>query len=556
LLIVSCVSTVAAQNQSPGTGSISGRVTIEGRPAAGIAVVATFSNPDPERRASLFFAGLQLTKAVTDQDGRYRLAGLGEGRYGVAPFAPDTIISGDASESDDDLGINLRDGEQIEGVDFNLARGGVITGRVSYPDGRPMIGASMTLLAAGEQAQGQGQRAFGGIEFSTDDRGVYRIYGIPAGKYKVGVGPEATSFNNVFRQTARKVTYYPGTTEDSKAGLIEVTAGAEKANIDFKVGQPVEFFSVSGRVLDAESGQPMPGVIVSCGKVFGETPSAIASSIGQPSGPQGEFRIDGLEPGRYVAYAISGLTGDSDVYSDKVQFEVNNTDVNNLRIPLRRGGTVSGQVIVDGAADSGVLSMVSQLEMFGVVDSDGTAPTFSRSRIGADGAFLLKGLSPGGVRILLNDFQGQSSFSIARIERDGVRVPNRIAVAAGEQIGGVTVVLQYANGTIRGEVAVEANALPRDARLIVSAKKTESQDTDDDAFFDDSAISRSVDVDPGGKFVIKGLLPGEYVVTLQPIFGAGRNPKSRELTQTVIVSNEVEANVSFTVTLKTGDQDR
>ena len=71
-------------------------------------------------------------------------------------------------------------------------------------------------------------------------------------------------------------------TDESKAKLVEVAQAAEASNIDIAVGRTIDGFTVSGRMVDAETGQPLSGArfgvaIMSDGRGRGFTDVAGAS---------------------------------------------------------------------------------------------------------------------------------------------------------------------------------------------------------------------------------------------------------------------------------------
>src|SRR6185295_17825805 len=98
--------------------------------------------------------------------------------------------------------------------------------------------------------------------FSTDDRGVYRLFGVPPGKYIVGVGVD-TNHNARMNAgtTYYQLTYHPDATEEAKATVIEVSAGSEASGVDIVLGRAAKGFSVSGRIIDAASGKPVSGMM-------------------------------------------------------------------------------------------------------------------------------------------------------------------------------------------------------------------------------------------------------------------------------------------------------
>src|SRR5215212_6164413 len=201
-----------AKETTASIASISGQVTIGGTPAAGVIVTLNESNPDSPNGSANRSSRESMVKATTDAEGRYRLENLSEGRYLITPFAPAHVIPSELNWAGDSPGrtITLRHGEAREKVDFALTRGGVITGRVTKADGRPAVEAEVKLAVfnkakvddktmddgdddddddddetTNEPQAGQWIEYFshGRFMYRTDDRGIYRIYGLPAGRY-------------------------------------------------------------------------------------------------------------------------------------------------------------------------------------------------------------------------------------------------------------------------------------------------------------------------------------------------------------------------------------
>ena len=70
----------AVDSAKPQPGSISGRVTLDGKPVAGIPVRLPRAEYDPEQKRPMM--------ATTDADGKYEFAEVPPGRYFLAPYAP------------------------------------------------------------------------------------------------------------------------------------------------------------------------------------------------------------------------------------------------------------------------------------------------------------------------------------------------------------------------------------------------------------------------------------------------------------------------------------
>ena len=258
--------------------------------------------------------------------------------------------------------------------------------------------------------------------------------------------------------------------------------------------------------------------------------------LGSPSSSTGEFRFEGLNTGRYSAFALFGMEGSSDYYTEMLNFEIKQEDVGGLEIKVHRGGSISGVAVVEGSNDPAILERMGRTEIFAMVMGDDPAPNFARSKIAEDGSFQLRGLKTGQVRILLQDFLSQSGLSIVRVERGGVPQPAGIDLAAGEHITDARLVLAHANGTIRGQVNIEGGTLPKEAEISVVARRV-SDDSNPSGTGDDAEEG---DVDPARRFVVEGLIPGEYEVQVTVVLNPSAPAKVRQIRlgrERVTVSN-------------------
>src|SRR3569832_1712263 len=100
-------------------GSVSGRVTLKEKGVFGVAVALRKTDSANE----------QLPRAMTDQDGYYRIANVAPGTYEVSPSAP-AFVPSDPREQRGKT-VLVGEDENVENINFTLVRGGVITGRVT-----------------------------------------------------------------------------------------------------------------------------------------------------------------------------------------------------------------------------------------------------------------------------------------------------------------------------------------------------------------------------------------------------------------------------------------
>jgi hypothetical protein len=154
------------------------------------------------------------------------------------------------------------------------------------------------------------------------------------------------------------------------------------------------------------------------------------------------------------------------------------------------------------------------------------------------------------VHISLQELSGL--LRITRVERSGVSQPQGIEIAAGDHLTDLRLVIAFASGVIRGQVNIEGGALPRDARLSVTAlHKTDAGDPGN-AY---DHFERST-VDPSGRFEIEGLVPGEYEVTVTTVLNPSAPAAARQIRtgrQQVVVIGDSPTEVVLVLDLgKTG----
>ena len=524
------------------TGSIAGRVTIGDLPARGVAVLLVSPESGSMERP--------IARSTTDRDGRFQMSGVPAGQHLLQAFAPALIAASDNLMNRSGKVITLTAGEAVEGMDIALNRGAAITGRVSDANGQPVIQENVRLFAAGEQ--GRKIQIYLPYNFmsATDDRGVYRLFGVPPGRYIlcIGVDTNVPSVRMNSGNTYYPITYHPDATDEAKATVIEVAAGSEATGVDIVLGRASKGYSVSGRIVDAETGKPVVGIMYGYGALDREGGRVVITGFtSSTSNARGEFLIEGVTPGHYSAFASPA--NDSEVYSDTAPFTVNDRDVSGLVVKVHSGSSITGIVIIEGAEGQQGAPRLSDVR-FGV--SSGSMNVASRSSqvvIAPDGSFRTAGL-PRGIANFHVYYPSPKGLELARMERDGVEQKNGIEVGLAEEISGVRVVFAYGTGTVRGQVKVEGGEIAGATMFLNILRIGSSQ----------PQRMRPPAPDSRGRFVIDGLLPGEYELALnfvtRPLApGAdGRQMISKSVNQRVTVTNGTETQVTMIVDLNSNDR--
>ena len=229
------------------TGTIKGRVVSDdGRPAMNVSVIAQATT------------GTGTLKARrVDSDGRFVFDEMSPALYIILATAPGYIDPSFSTEPSQ-WPHHLTGAEVV----ITLIKGGVITGTVTNSKGEAVVGVPVhATLANGPPSSFVNFVSGGGIS-ESDDRGVYRIYGLLPGQYTVsagGSGQFGQFGSNGFDLDVP--TYYPSSTRDT-AVPVSVRSGDATTGIDIKY-RGLEGHSISGVVLGKMQLAPPPAQLPS-----------------------------------------------------------------------------------------------------------------------------------------------------------------------------------------------------------------------------------------------------------------------------------------------------
>jgi hypothetical protein len=326
LLSLSVWSARAAQTPQ---NEISGTVVMAGAPQMPIGrVLVTVSS-----------SALKSSRTViTDDQGRFMFAELPSGTFMIAAARPPYVKTTFGAKRPGRSGtpITVAAGQRVIGVTIPLARGAAITGTIRNPDGEIARGMKVDVVPLDTQTGAL-------TPIITDDRGIYRAFGLPPGKYLVTAGANDVPVMGLMQlsdeqmdeilarlqrrssggatpvtmsgSTARQPQprpepappattygyapiYYPGTPDSDQATTIALEDGEERAGVDITL-QLVRTVAVSGRVSIAGGALP-PSTQVTITRLGmkGSLPLITPQNMRSPD-PAGNFKFTGFLPGRY-----------------------------------------------------------------------------------------------------------------------------------------------------------------------------------------------------------------------------------------------------------------
>jgi hypothetical protein len=569
------------RDNRPRTALIGGQVTISGQPAANVTI--TIAETDSNGGGEFVSASGSTAKrepeiftAVTDAGGRYRVAGLAAGNYKISASSMAYVLANQNSGAEPAKWVTLDGDDAKEDVNLSLARGGVITGRVTASDGRPLIATRVWLFSVIRNDDRTEYKSYNyqfQQMFETDDRGVYRIYGLPAGNYILSAGGAESYSSSKDPARNYRPTYFRGAASGSKAKIIEIKEGSEVTDVDIALGDLKKTYEASGRLLDAENETPIPQAYIwaigfdrksqeESGLSDSNRDMRRASAV---TDSEGNFRLTDLTPGRYEV-GCSG-SGKREYHSDPASFEIVDDNVAGVEIKARRAATISGVAVIEGAVDPNLRRLLftrDSIEVSVIYIDQYSQSTSGHSitEINPNGEFRVS-VSRRGNEWKVYFAANQSKIKglrVSRVELNGVEAPDGITVNPGQQITGVRVVFTQASGVIRGQVKV-IGALPENAELGVEMTSGQEGAASSRAFrASRDGYSTGAVADGKGRFVFDALPPGEYAVRAYLRFRIDSHTTSSSNigspTQRVVVTNGRETPVELIIDLNKPGQEK
>jgi hypothetical protein len=534
------------QPRDPRAALVGGKGVIRGR------IIAADTGV-PIRRATVMISGQGQRGAYTDAEGRYTFTGLPPGSYHVSASPGNhrpsyrTVSFGATSQNGPGKRVELADGQVLENVDIALPRGGVITGRVFDPYGDPAARVDvypLLIRLGGEPAQT-------GPSATTDDLGQFRLFGLAPGSYivradfRMGMfspGPYDVEGESIGFST----TYAPGTPSRSDAMRVRVVAGGE-ASVDIRLLES-RMFKITGTVLTA-NGEPTSAVGVS----LVHTEPGSSSSFGTSIGPNGTFTFRNVPPGSYEIVArlqpprLMGPgqppSGPPDILEmGMVRIDVSTTDVENVMVPMRRGESVSGQIVFDEAAPpefkANVMMQIAERRMSMGMMSPVVVTGAAFQARGLFGSYLIRGgLTAGG-----------GAWFLKAVLLNGKDITDVPVAFTSAHSGHLQLVFTSRSAGLEGTVTDEGGKPTREAQVLVFG-------ADEESWVPFSSRTRNAGTprQDDGKFTLRGLRDGRYyVVALPPgtVMIGGFQAPDRDLMESLKkVATEVVLNPGETRTV-------
>lgn len=485
----------AAPAVTTGKGVIRGQVTEKdtGRPL-------------PRALVTLRFVGAarRILQNVADPDGRFEFTDLPAAAFEVSAAPGEsraTHMPGVFEATRENRAFELAHGEVRTDVNIALPRALAIAGRVVDDEGAPLADVNVSpRIAPGAAPPSYGYSL---RSRTTDDRGVFRIFGLGATRYVLCADalsyPTEAKSVGPWKPDRFVVTCFPSASSASDSQVVTLdTTDVEDVEIRMRRN---DAYSISGTVVDA-AGNPVDRIGLSLARFV---PNGVQSIGGLAAG--GRFTFSGLTPGEYAVRASVAQSDPADgreAQRAHTPVRIDAADVDGLVVTLKSAATVHGRITYDDEPPEprrGTRVSVSALHDM-ETERLGGYTTGEAAAVGDDFAFTLKGLfgplclTVGGVP------QGWIVKSIRYKGQDITEVPTEFATDPRHQI---EIVLTSRAAIVSGTVTDDAGKPATDARVVLLPAAVSRWA---------GPLHRYPFASPGrsGRFSLPGVRPGDYLI--------------------------------------------
>jgi protocatechuate 3,4-dioxygenase beta subunit len=586
LAVVACMSPAGAEAQAPpnrpgrpgmpardpgadrqnrtapmGTATVTGTVVVAGAGTPARRARVTLSDPEIGRPRT----------TTTDDHGRFSFTAVAAGRYSLSASKPGHIagVYGQARPGRPGTPIQIADGEKFD-AQLQITRGGVLTGTVLDEAGEAVPGTQVRAMRfVMQNGQRTLQQAGNG---STDDRGIYRIFGLQPGEYVIGAQPRnaadgstldtlrgemealqqriaaaragegpaaamATRLASVRAaiadapegpSTGYAQVFFPGTTALSQAVSTALAPGEERSGLDFQL-QRVPVARVEGLIVNS-TGQAAQNIQLTLIDLNQAVPGAGNQSARADN--EGRFRFSNVAPGQYriAARAVAG-EGPARLVPPRgpappeqtrlwasADISVDGRDLANVALSLQQGVSAAGRLVFQGASAQPDLTRLRVT--FNPADiGPGREPGGAAAgRVDSAGRFTVTSIVPGRYRLGANGVPQGWSLQSAVIEgQDTLDFP--FEVKPGQNIGSVTLTFTDQRSELTGALVDGAGRPAPGYTLILFP-------ADQRYWQPQSRRIRTARPATDGRFLFGTVPPGDYkiapVVDVEP--GAWQDP--------------------------------
>jgi len=396
--------------------------------------------------------------------------------------------------------LSLSAGQRMTELVFKLARAAAISGHVFDEDGEPISKAEVITYRASKTSGKEQRNSYEPV--STNDLGEFRVFDLSPGRYYLAVNCRNQEHARLHSDLAKEKlysgylpSYYPNTTDSTKAQAITVGPGDEIRSIDFFL-RPSHLVSVSGRVINT-----IPATGAGWGSV-----SLYSRASGLLDAAQdlndtfqlkdGSFAIRNVPPGSYYLSASWADRESKDWHHARRQLDVGNSDIEGISITISRGVDIPGHLTRDGSSASDPQEFFVLLQPL----EQNEVGVYSQM-VKADGSFQFKNIPEGTYRPVVRTRGPEGNYFLKSVRYGTASVTDAgLTIQPGFELS-LELTMSSRAAHLSG-VILNSDSLPAVGVTVVLIPDPPHREVKN--------RYKSATTDQNGKFSMIGITPGDY----------------------------------------------
>lgn len=457
LCVCSTQTLAQVETSSSKLRSIKGRVLSDGQGVTN-ASITVFSVNSPR----------QSRTVPSNDNGDFEIKSLEPGMYRLEVSAAAYVS------------VPVDPGEQIhragDSVTVNMIKGGVITGKVSTAENDPVVAVRVRAMMVRDENGQRSQQPAQSFDRFTDDRGVYRIFGLLPGTYVVFAGGRGLRGAGANAYDNDAPSFAPSSTRDT-AEEISLARGEERT-IDIRY-QGTSGHSVSGNVKAANTPDAR-WVTIKLERVVNSEPDLrISTYIRDAQG----FEFSGVADGDYLIWADYGSQSGEVLRSEAKRITVNGADITGIELTVKPLASIAGVVALESSTIEECKGKARPLfeETLVSIQRNRSSSSLLQTSPDGVGAFQLRNLEAGQYNFDIRFFPRY--WYLRSLTMPGVKdsttdlARNWLTLKTGDRVSGMKATLAEGASSFSGRV--ELSEEQRSARIVVYVVPSKSDKADD-----------------------------------------------------------------------------
>lgn len=358
--------------------------------------VTTFPDGRPLARARVMLQRPDRPYAwvtITDAEGRYEITELeafdnymlSASKSGYAPR-----VWGEKQLPELPEPLKIAGGQVLENIDVALAEQLWVQGKILDSDGTPFAGAVVSALRP--VFVGDRREMVTVAEIITNDKGEYRLFGLPAGQYFISaVDPAFLSTGDHQGPLVYAATFYPGVASPEGATRITLEPGLPRENIDFPLSI-IKPARVSGRIVSHDNKPLYSGAVVM--SPFRADRAASFTITRVDIKPDGNYEFFNVPPGRFIIRSRGETDSEGVTLFGSFMLNVEGHSTSGVNMTLLPGARLEGTAAWEGT--SPVPATAGEVRVRAPMTDGNTLGDALTGNLRPDGSWVIRGAMVGG----------------------------------------------------------------------------------------------------------------------------------------------------------------